>query len=148
MCVYFLKSESERPDIYLRKYWHESERGEHVFYNFGMKMKNKFITEMHTRNLAPADLKNLFLFPRYSRLKLELLFDQISLCKIWTLFMGYNYLQRLPVLILNAELGLEIHWSRAKKKPLEISRFTSNLKFRSEVIGHSKKFQDGRHELD
>ena len=61
--------------------------------------------------------------------------------------MGYNYLQRLPVLILNAELGLEIHWSRAKKKPLEISRFTSNLKFRSEVIGHSKKFQDGKHEL-
>ena len=55
--------------------------------------------------------------------------------------------QRLPALILIPELGLEIHRSRAKKKPLEISRFTSNLKFRSEVIGHSKKFQDGKHEL-
>ena len=62
MCVYFLKSESERPDIYLRKYWHESE-SEHGFYNFGMKMKNKFITEMHTRNLAPADLKKSLFVP-------------------------------------------------------------------------------------
>ena len=55
--------------------------------------------------------------------------------------------QRLPALILIAELRLEIHRSRAKKKPLEISSFTSNLKFRSEVIGQSKKFQDGRNEL-
>ena len=55
--------------------------------------------------------------------------------------------QRLPALILIAELGIEIHRSRAKKKPLEISSFTSILKFRSEVIGKSKKFQDGRHEL-
>ena len=42
---------------------------------------------------------------------------------------------------------MEIHRSRAKKKPLEISSFTSSLKFRSEVIGQSKKFQDGRNEL-
>ena len=38
--------------------------------------------------------------------------------------------QRLPALILIAELGLEMHRSRAKKKPHEISRFTSNLNFR------------------
>ena len=55
--------------------------------------------------------------------------------------------QHLLALILIAELGLEMHRTRAKKKPLQISRFTSNLKFRSEVIGHSKKFQDGRNEL-
>ena len=39
-----------------------------------------------TRILVPADLTNLFSFPRYSRLNLELLFDQISLCKIWPVF--------------------------------------------------------------
>ena len=42
--------------------------------------------------------------------------------------------QRLPAFILISELGMEIDRSRAKKKPLEISSFTSNLKFRSEVI--------------
>ena len=55
--------------------------------------------------------------------------------------------QRLPALILISELGIEIYRSRAKKKPLEISIFTSNLKFRSEVIGKSRKHQDGKHEL-
>ena len=55
--------------------------------------------------------------------------------------------QRLPALILISELGIEIYRSRAKKKPLEISIFTSNLKFRSEVIDKSRKHQDGKHEL-
>ena len=55
--------------------------------------------------------------------------------------------QHLPALILISELCMEIHHSRAKKKPLEISIFTLNLKFRSEVIGISRKHQDGKHEL-
>ena len=55
--------------------------------------------------------------------------------------------QRLPALILISELGMEIHHSRAKKKQLETSILTSNLKFRSEVIGNSRKHQDGKHEL-
>ena len=71
----------------------------------------------------------------------------ISWQQIGSLELNLPPVQRLPALILISELDMEIHRSRAKKKPLEISIFTSNLKFRSEVIGNSMKHQDGKHEL-
>ena len=46
-----------------------------------------------TRILAPADLKSLVSFPRYGRLKLELVLEQISLCRFWALLKGHNYEQ-------------------------------------------------------
>ena len=47
------------------------------------------------RILAPADLKNLFSFPRYGRLKLELLCEEIShikfgLCNKYRIYKGLN----------------------------------------------------------
>ena len=50
--------------------------------------------------------------------------------------------QRLPALILISELCMEIYRSRGKKKQLETGILTSNLKFRAEVIGNLRKFQD------
>ena len=55
--------------------------------------------------------------------------------------------QRLPALILISQLGIQIHRSRAKKKPLEISILTSTIKFRANVLGQSKKFKDAKHAL-
>ena len=47
--------------------------------DINIKMRVKALDE--TRILAPADLKLLFSFPRYGRLKLEFKFNKI--CKIW-----------------------------------------------------------------
>ena len=57
--------------------------------------------------------KNLFSLPRYSRLKLQLLFDQILLCKIWIVFMGYNYY-----------LIYKLQWytTKSKNKPVQARR--------------------------
>ena len=71
----------------------------------------------------------------------------VSWQQIGSLELNLPPVQHLPALILISELGMEIHRSRAKKKPLEISIFTSNLKSRAEVIGKSRKHQDGKHEL-
>ena len=38
----------------------------------------------------PADLKLLFSFPRYGRLKLEFVLEHISQCRIWALLKGHN----------------------------------------------------------
>ena len=48
-----------------------------------------------TRILAPTDLKNLVSFPRYGRLKLELLCEEIShvkfgLCNKYRIYKGLN----------------------------------------------------------
>ena len=45
------------------------------------------------RILAPADLKFVVSFPRYGHLKLELVLEQISLCRFWALLKGHNYEQ-------------------------------------------------------
>ena len=67
--------------------------------------------------------------------------------QIGSLELNLPPVQRPPALILISELGMEIHRSRGKKKQLQTGILTSNLKFRAEVIGNSRKHQDGKHEL-
>ena len=56
-------------------------------------MKEQLKALDHTRILAPVDLRQLVSFLRYGRLKLELLWDLISLCRFWALLKGHNYEQ-------------------------------------------------------
>ena len=66
---------------------------------------------------------------------------EVSWQQIGSLELHLPPVQRLPALILISELGLEIHSSRAKKKKLGTGILTSNLRFRAEVIGNSRKHQ-------
>ena len=72
---------------------------------------------------------------------------EVSWQQIGSLELHLPPVQRLPALILISELGLEIHRSRGKKKKLGTGILTSNLRFRAEVIGNSRKHQDAKHEL-
>ena len=72
---------------------------------------------------------------------------EVSWQQIGSLELHLPPVQRLPALILISELGLEIHSSRAKKKKLGTGILTSNLRFRAEVIGNSRKHQDAKFEL-
>ena len=70
---------------------------------------------------------------------------EVSWQQIGSLELHLPPVQRLPALILISELGLES--SRAKKKKLVPGILTSNLRFRAEVIGNSRKHQDAKFEL-
>ena len=72
---------------------------------------------------------------------------EVSWQQICSLELHLPPVQRLPALILISELGLEIQSSRAKKKKLVPGILTSNLRFRAEVIGNSRKHQDAKFEL-
>ena len=72
---------------------------------------------------------------------------EVSWQQIGSLELHLPPVKRLSALILISELGLEIHRSRGKKKQLETCILTSNLKFRAEVIGNSRKHHDAKHEL-
>ena len=72
---------------------------------------------------------------------------EVSWQQICSLELHLPPVQRLPALILISELGLEIQSSRTKKKKLAPGILTSKLRFRAQVVGGSRKYQDAKFEL-
>ena len=73
--------------------------------------------------------------------------EEVSWQQICSLELHLPPVQRLPALILISELGLEIQNTRTKKKKLAPGILTSKLRFRAEVVGGSRKYQDAKFEL-